>query len=47
MKMLIELYMDGYETEQEHKEACIEFVKEQLDSAAISVKVLWSEDVKE
>lgn len=43
MKILIDLYMDGYETEEEMKKACIEYVEEQLDSAAISVKVLWSE----
>lgn len=47
MKMLIEIWMDGYETEAEHKKACIEFVKDQLDFSAGSVNILWVEDVKE
>ena len=42
--MLIDLWMDGYETDEEHKQACIEYVKEQLDSTAISVKILKVDD---
>ena len=38
--------MDGYETEKEHKEACISFVEEQLDFSASSVKILWVEGDK-
>jgi len=47
MKFLIELDMDGYDTEKEMKEACIVFIEEQLDFTASSVKILWSEEVKD
>ncbi len=49
MKILIELYMDGYSysTEKDHKQACIGYIEECLDSAAVSVKVLWAEDIKD
>jgi hypothetical protein len=47
MKMLIDIWMDGYETKEEHKNACIQFVKDQLDFTAASVKIHWVEDVKE
>jgi hypothetical protein len=46
MKMLIELHLDGCDTEQEHKKSCVEFVEEQLDFAASSVKILWVEKVE-
>jgi hypothetical protein len=39
-KFIIELSMDGYETEEEEIEACKEFIKEQLDFSASSVKIL-------
>ncbi len=45
MKFLIELNMDGYDSEEEEKEACIAFIKEQLDSSATYVKVLWMQDL--
>ena len=47
MKMLIDLYMDVYNTQKERKEACIEYVKDQLDSTAITVNILWVEAVDE
>jgi hypothetical protein len=46
MKILIELWLDGYETEKEQEEACLEFVKEQLDMTASSVDILWYERSK-
>lgn len=46
MKMLIDLWMDGYETEEEHKKACIAFVEEQLDFAGSSVKIVEIEGEK-
>ena len=46
MKMLIDLWMDGYETEEDHKKACIAFVEEQLDFAGSSVKILEVEGEK-
>lgn len=41
MKFLIDLELDGYLTEEERKKACIEFIKEQLNMTASSIKVLW------
>jgi len=38
-KLLVELWLDGYETEEEMKKACVVFIKEQLDFSASSVKV--------
>ena len=46
MKMLIDIWLDGYESEAERKKACIEFVKEQLDMTASSIKILWVEKVE-
>jgi len=43
MKFLIDLNMDGYDSEEEEKEACIVFIKEQLDFSTSSVKILWAE----
>ena len=44
MKMLIEIWLDGYNTEKEMESACIEFVEEQLNMTASSIKILWSEN---
>lgn len=41
MKFLIDLKLDGYLTEEERKRASIEFIKEQLNMTASSIKVLW------
>jgi hypothetical protein len=38
--------MDGYDSEEEEKEACITFIKEQLDFSASGVKILWAETPK-
>ncbi len=46
MKILLEFYMDGYNTELEMKEAAMQYIDEQLDSTATSVKILWAETVK-
>lgn len=46
MKMLIEMWMDGYENEEEMCKACVEYVPEQLDATAISCTVLWAETPK-
>jgi hypothetical protein len=43
MKMLIEIYADGYETPEAMNEACVEMVEEWLDSSAVSTKILWRE----
>ena len=38
-KFLVDLYVDGYETEEERDAACEDFIYEQLDCTASSVKV--------
>lgn len=43
MKFLIDLKLDGYETEEEMREACETFIKYNLNFAASSIKILWSE----
>ncbi len=43
MKILIEITLDGYETPEEHEEACSEFVYEQLNMTASGVSILWTE----
>lgn len=47
MKILIELYLDGYTDEKQRREACLEFVEEQLNMTASSVKILWAEETYE
>lgn len=37
---VIDLYLDGYDTEEEMEKACVEFIKESLDFSASSVDVL-------
>ena len=44
MKFIVDLTLDGYDTDEEMKEACLEFIYEQLDFAASRVKV---EELKE
>ena len=44
MKLLIELWLDGYETEKAMFEACKEHVEENLNMTAGSVKILWAEE---
>ena len=45
MKFIVELSLDGYETEKEEELACIEFIEEQLNITSSSVKVI--ERIKE
>lgn len=40
MKFVIDLHLDGYDTEEEEEAACIAFIEEQLDFTASSVKVI-------
>lgn len=42
--MLIEIDLDGYDTEEEMFEACKEFVYDQLNMTASGIKILWAED---
>jgi hypothetical protein len=47
MKMLIEFWMDGYDTPEEMREACMDYVKEELDMTASSIEILWAESAKD
>lgn len=38
-KFIVDLWLDGYETEVEMVEACREFIREQLNFSGSSVKV--------
>lgn len=38
-KFIVDLWLDGYETEEEMEEACEEFIYDQLNMTASSVKV--------
>lgn len=38
-KFIVDLWMDGYNTEEEMEKACEEFIKEQLDFSGSSVKI--------
>lgn len=40
MKILIDMWMDGYETEEDMKEAIVEYIQDSLDFSASSVKIL-------
>jgi hypothetical protein len=44
MRFVIDLWLDGYNTEEEMVEACKEFIEEQLDFSASSVKILETAD---
>jgi hypothetical protein len=38
-KFIVDLWLDGYETEEEMEEACAEFIYEQLNMTASGVKI--------
>ena len=39
MKFVVDLWLDGYDSEEEMKQACLEFIRESLDFSASSVSV--------
>jgi hypothetical protein len=39
MKFIIDLWLDGYETEEDMEDACFEFIYEQLNFAASSIRI--------
>ena len=45
--MLIELWLDGYNSEKEMAEACKTFVEEQLNFSGSGYTLLWTEEVKD
>lgn len=38
-KFIVELELDGYESEEDMKQACLEFIQEQLDFSGSYVRV--------
>lgn len=36
---IVEMYLDGYETEEEARDACVVFMKQELDMTASSVEI--------
>ena len=45
-KFLVDLWLDGYETEEEMEAACEEFIYEQLNMTASSVQIERIEDTE-
>jgi hypothetical protein len=45
-KFIVDLWLDGYKNEEEMIEACEEFIYEQLNFAASSVKIERIEDTE-
>jgi len=39
MKFLVDFSLDGYETEAEHRQACLEFIYDQLNMTASCVEI--------
>lgn len=39
-QLLVDLYLDGYETQKEQDAACVEFVEESLDFSGSSVRAV-------
>lgn len=39
-KFIIDLWLDGYENEEEMKDACFEFIDDQLNMTASSIKMI-------
>lgn len=46
-KFIVDLNLDGYESEEEHVEACKQFIEEQLDFSANYITVTLLEDADE
>lgn len=40
MKYIIDLFLDGYDTEKEQEEACRQFILDELDISSSSIKVI-------
>lgn len=45
-RFIVDLWLDGYETEEEMEAACEEFIYEQLNMTASSVKIERIEDAE-
>jgi hypothetical protein len=44
-KFIVDLWLDGYETDEELEKACEEFIYEQLNFTASSVKITKLEEL--
>jgi hypothetical protein len=47
MKFIVDLWLDGYDSDEEMEKACIEFIQEALDFSASSVSVEVYKDKNE
>lgn len=47
MKYLIELNLDGHTNPQDEQIEAKKMIEDQLDSAGMSVKILWAEEPKQ
>lgn len=47
MKFIVDLWLDGYDNEEDMKQACIEFIQDALDFSASSVSVEVYEENKD
>ena len=47
MKFIVDLVLDGYESEEEMEEACFEFIYEQLNFTGSGVKIEKYNEEKE
>ena len=43
-KFIVDLWLDGYETEEEMEEACAEFIYQQLTMTASNVEITLIEE---
>lgn len=43
-KFIVELWLDGYDSEEEMEKACVEFIYEQLNMTASCVKITKVEE---
>ena len=43
-KFIVELWMDGYNSEEEMEKACETFIEDQLDFSGSSVKIMKHDD---
>jgi hypothetical protein len=46
-RFIVDLWLDGYDTEEEMIDACKEFIYEQLDFSASNVKIEMIDEVQE
>ena len=45
MLMLIDVWVDGYDSVEAFREGCVAFVDDSLNNTATSVKILWYDEL--